>query len=66
MYVKVEWDLGGEELNDLSHQAALAELGLPSIVSIPDDVDEEFISDWLSDEYGFCHRGWSATLYIVK
>ena len=55
MYVKVEWDLDGEELD-----------GLPSIVNIPDNVGEEFISDWLSDEYGFCHNGWSATLYIVK
>lgn len=31
---------------------------LPTRVNIPDGMtDEEKISDWLSDEFGFCHKG---------
>lgn len=45
--VKVEWDTDGEPNNDL-----------PSIVEIPDSVSDEEISDWLSDHYGFCHKGY--------
>lgn len=31
---------------------------LPNSVEIPKDMsDEDEISDWLSDEYGFCHAG---------
>lgn len=33
---------------------------LPTSVEIPDDItDEDDVSDWLSDEYGFCHRGFA-------
>lgn len=33
-------------------------MGLPSEIEIPPRLKEdEDISDWLSDEYGFCHRG---------
>lgn len=46
--VKVDWDTDGEPNNDL-----------PSIVKIPDSVSDEEISDWLSDQYGFCHKGYS-------
>ena len=34
-------------------------MGLPTEVKIPDNIDEDdydAISDWLSDEYGFCHK----------
>ena len=40
------------------HNYAKELMNLPDTVEIPDgmtDVDE--ISEWLSDEYGFCHRG---------
>ena len=30
------------------------ELGLPLIVNVPDPIDVGDISDWLSDEYGYC------------
>ena len=33
-------------------------IGLPNTVEIPKNLkNDERISDWLSDEYGFCHRG---------
>lgn len=33
-------------------------IGLPNSVEIPINItDEDDISDWLSDEYGFCHNG---------
>lgn len=32
-------------------------MNLPSEVDIPDRIDEEEVSDWLSDEFGFCHQG---------
>lgn len=44
------------------NQAAATEfMGLPEEVEIPDSVgtDEDDISDWLSDEYEFCHKGFT-------
>ena len=44
------------------NQAAAAEfMGLPEEVEIPDSVgtDEDDISNWLSDEYEFCHKGFT-------
>ena len=34
-------------------------LGLPNEVEVPEEVgdDEEDISDWLSDTFGYCHYG---------
>ena len=34
-------------------------MGLPDEVEIPEPLqrNDEDISDWLSDEYGFCHEG---------
>ena len=36
-------------------------MGLPTETDIPDDIgnDEDVISDYLSDEYEFCHKGFS-------
>ena len=52
--VNIKWDTDGDmELLE----------GLPTEVEIPDylitDEDDllDDISDWLSDEYGFCHDG---------
>lgn len=45
--VKVEWDTDGETVDSL-----------PTEVEIPDEVTDEEISDWLSNEYGFCHKGY--------
>lgn len=43
----VIWDTDGEEID-----------GLPSEVEVPDDIDDDDVSDWLSDEYGFCVEKW--------
>lgn len=33
-------------------------MGLPNEINIPKELtDTEDISDWLSDTYGFCHKG---------
>lgn len=42
--VYVNWETDGHSLE---------ELGLPSEVDVPKDIEEEDIADWLSDEYGF-------------
>ncbi len=57
--VKVEWDTddAGEEILEWYEEKEI-ELDLPEIVTVPEDVEEEDISDWLSDRYGFCHFGW--------
>lgn len=48
---------------DLFHHcpgAACEFLGLPNEIEIPAELtDEEDISDWLSDEYGYCHKGFA-------
>ena len=39
-------------------------MGLPDEVDIPLElVDDEDISNWLSDEYGFCHEGFKLKVY---
>lgn len=48
--VEVEWDTDGESLEDCE---------LPKIVQVPNNVDEECVSDWLSDKYGYCVYGWT-------
>lgn len=47
--INIKWDTDTKE--DLEF--------LPKIVVIPENIrsDTEEISDWLSDEYGFCHGG---------
>ena len=50
----IEWDIDNpEDLDDLPKTV---------IVDVPEEVvaadeEEDYISDWLSDEYGFCHNG---------
>lgn len=45
--VDVTWDTDGEEVD------------LPTRVTIPEDVTDEGIADYLSDEYGWLVEGWS-------
>jgi len=71
LFVRVEWDLEVNEAGGL-HTLTLAEAGLSSVVELPghlekartalgDNVEDEQwldeVSDWLSDEHGFCHYG---------
>ena len=46
--VKVIWDTDGYSAE---------ELDLPTEVAVPDGMDVEDISNWLSDEYGYCVDG---------
>lgn len=46
--VNIQWDV--DDLNDLYY--------LPQEIEIPDDMeDEDEISDYITDETGFCHKG---------
>ena len=47
--VGVEWDTDGMDEE---------ELDLPSEVEVPSELDDEDVTDWLSDHYGFCVKGW--------
>ena len=65
--INIKWDTDGDEevLQDL-----------PTEMIIPDDLEEmykkdkeyalEEISDWLSDETGFCHAGFELEKMITK
>ena len=47
--VNVLWDTDG---------ISPEEIGLPLIVEVPVEIAEEEISDWLSDNYGYCVYSW--------
>ena len=46
--IDIKWDTDGDE--EILKT-------LPKEMDIPDDVDEENVADWLSDETGFCVFG---------
>lgn len=50
--VNIKWDTDGDE-------EALA--SLPTEVEISETIaeDDDAISDWLSDQFGFCHFGFA-------
>lgn len=48
MATDIKWDTDGD--NDLLKE-------LPKEVEIPEEIIEKAISDYLTDEYGFCHSG---------
>ena len=52
--IEVLWDTSDEDYNPLP-----GEIDLPELVTVPIDIEEEDISDWLSDRWGYCHFGWS-------
>lgn len=35
-----------------------ADIALPELVDIPSDIDDEDVTDFLSDEYGFLVESW--------
>lgn len=45
----IQWD--ADECDDIS--------ALPTTVEIPNEFITETIGEYLSDEYGFCHNGWT-------
>lgn len=58
--VNIQWDTDDEEWGDTIISDVIYMLAdeLPTEVEIPKGMtDEEEISDWLSNEFGFCHNG---------
>lgn len=65
--INIKWDTDGDEeiLQDL-----------PTEMIIPDELEEQYksdreyameeISDWLSEETGFCHNGFEIVKEIIK
>lgn len=52
----IKWDIDLEDGE--TYEEALKKCCLPTEMMIPKDMtDHDAISDWLSDEFGFCHRG---------
>jgi hypothetical protein len=58
---RIKWDTDGETYKSLGLPTSLVidtdELGWE--INNPNDEDEiaDIVSDWLSDEYGYCHDG---------
>lgn len=53
----IEWDVSDNDPNETPEQ-----LGLPKTAVIPDGLtDPDEISDYLSNTYGFCHKGFKIT-----
>lgn len=52
--INIKWDTDGDMdlLNELP-----TEIEIPEDMTDEDEIDEEEISDYLSDETGFCHNG---------
>jgi len=44
--IEVYWDTDGEDVD------------LPEVVEVPEDIDDEDIADYISDEYGWCVESW--------
>ena len=54
-FIKVHWDTSDDSSDE---EVTPADCGLPEIVKVPEWMDDDDISDWLSDVWGFCHHGW--------
>jgi hypothetical protein len=51
--INIEWDLSDDD-----YEGDIDDIDLPTEIEIPDGMtDEDEISDFLSDETGFCHCG---------
>lgn len=56
--INIKWDIDLED--EETYEEALENRNLPTEVKIPEDIDdEENISDWLSDEFGYLHYGFN-------
>lgn len=56
----IKWDIDENEIPP--EEIETLQAYLPTEVEIPNDIDIDEISDWLSDTYGYCHYGFE----IVK
>ena len=60
--VNIKWDV--DELGDLEYLPT--EVEIPSYLITDESDSLEDISDWLSDEYGFCHDGFELVNQQMK
>jgi len=63
MKIRVEWDFGDTEYQDAPYREAISKSELPDEVKLPPDVayeDDDGITDWLSDTYGYTVLDWYA------
>ena len=44
----IEWDTDGESVPEL-----------PSEATVPADLPDEMVADWLSDKFGYLVKGWA-------
>ena len=61
----VDWDFDEEDKAVLA--VTLPDADFTAFVPVPEEDDfdiEDYLSDWLSDEYGFCHNGFSYEISI--
>lgn len=61
MRVSVLWDFTQTELENTDYDNAVEQAGLSHIVLVPVDIayeDEDEITDWIREEYGFEMHGW--------
>ena len=58
LVTNIEWDLSDSESDAIPNLPAFANISTTTLQPNPTDCEiEEFISDYLSDEYGFCVFG---------
>lgn len=56
--VDIKWDVTDDDIDEMDDEACEILESLPTEMIIPEDItDPDEISDWLSDETGFCHDG---------
>lgn len=53
--VNIVWDIDDWE----DYVEDNSEIGLPTDVIIPDEIENDFIEDYLSDEFGYCTLSFS-------
>ena len=58
MKIRVEWDFSSTDLEEIPYEEAIRFSGLPEIITVPSDVDDDDVSDWLSDEYDYLVLDW--------
>ena len=72
-FLEVEWNFDGTDYEGMEWEDAKYEADLPELVELPEaelnryinfELDDtmgadEWLTGWLSDEYGFFHDGWS-------
>ena len=52
----IDWDTENDDFLEYDEDDAL---DLPTEVEIPNDIEEDDITDYLSDTYGFCVNSYS-------